>query len=47
MTDLFEKCNGDGGYFGRFRAAGWRVSPAPETFEIQMVPKGFVFNAKQ
>ena len=22
MTDLFEKCNGDGGYFGRFRAAG-------------------------
>ena len=22
MTDLFEKCQGDGGYFGRYRAAG-------------------------
>ena len=22
MTDLFEKCRGDGGYFGRYRAAG-------------------------
>ena len=22
MTDLFEKCHGDGGYFGRYRAAG-------------------------
>ena len=22
MADLFDKCHGDGGYFGRFRAVG-------------------------